>query len=409
MSPTGELAQCNCPPGLIPFQLGGLGETCSEISCEPCLKGMCKPLKKLKLIPQFDARLQNFTQTVQLSDSYRAFNPVPFYYGSEYFAAFRISNFTFCPWLRTSPTFHAMLFDSSIGICALDRNFYPNLSRCHVLPVDVLSILPRNFMLHHQSRGLEDPRPVIVNGMPHIIAALYTGNSSEQTQIHQVILKLDDDLRSVSRAVLISDCYEGQAPKQKNWMPLVVNEELYLVMQLAPLTIIRPDLNNGECTIAYEEKLNYIVRPSYLAVGAPELRGGSNFINIAPDIYLGVVHAVSGRGFKYLFYYHYLVVLERRRYTFGISWISEAFRFPRDVEMRQSKLTEKVRAIQFGVGLHKDGDDLYFSFGDADCKGNLAIFPQFFQLLPEFLDGSTNTQNMVRSLFNENIRPEDFS
>lgn len=122
----------------------------------------------------------------------------------------------------------------------------------------------------------------------------------------------------------------------KNWVPLVKNNQLNLVYSLDPLTIIKIDGNNASVV-----KGNVTDQPILLSGGTPFVALGEKYISVAhyPKLFVD----------KH-YYYHCFVVLNSE---LELEEVSEPFFIQR-------------RGIEYACGLVQDGEDLLLSYGVAD-------------------------------------------
>ena len=93
----------------------------------------------------------------------------------------------------------------------------------------------------------------------------------------------------------------GDDHTQKNWMPLIRNDELFLVYSCDPLVILRPDVDSGECEVVVERPL-----PCYGA----DLRGGSQGVRV-DGWYVFLTHEVRHRDDRLLYLHRFWCIDER--------------------------------------------------------------------------------------------------
>ncbi len=107
--------------------------------------------------------------------------------------------------------------------------------------------LPDGWALAPIIRGLEDQRWVAHAGGVWLTATTYhvTGKQGEP---RVVLGRMRDDLSGVARLVRLT--YEHEQPCEKNWLPLSLGGELFLVYSYDPFVVLRADTETGACTEA---------------------------------------------------------------------------------------------------------------------------------------------------------------
>lgn len=169
-------------------------------------------------------------------------------------------------------------FNSKIGLIWLDDDFIP-LSDPQILETQTPgSSIP--------SRS-EDARLIEVQGRLYMV---YSDNkdlkiSKAGFRLYIAEIRFDGKVFSLHDVVCLSR-YEGESPliREKNWVPFVLNNELYLAYSLCPHKIFRPLLDRGECeTVAVSRAL--------LDWQWGELRGGTQALPLNESEYLSFFHS----------------------------------------------------------------------------------------------------------------------
>jgi hypothetical protein len=151
---------------------------------------------------------------------------------------------------------------------------------------------------------------------------------------------------------------------QKNWMPLVDEEDLLFIYSLSPTRVLRWDP---------ERRRALPLAENHTPLALEHLRGGSQLLPI-PGGWLGICHEachfINGRR-RYL----------HRFFSLGDGWLldglSEAFTFTgADIEFCA------------GLALEADGQTLLASFGVMDERAYLASF--VLDRVLEALEGTTS-------------------
>lgn len=131
---------------------------------------------------------------------------------------------------------------------------------------------------------------------------------------------------------------------QKNWMPLVQDDELHFVYSTDPTELLAFDRDSHACRVE---------RSHTPARCLDDLRGGSQVVRV-PDGWLYVAHQAIVQPDGTRHYLHRFVLLDER---FDVASVSEPF-----------SLLE--RGIEFCAGLARDPERgrLVVSFGVADAR-----------------------------------------
>ncbi len=147
---------------------------------------------------------------------------------------------------------------------------------------------------------------------------------------------------------------------QKNWMPLIYQNTLYLIYQMEPLTILRPDLETGHCDRIHESRID---------LNLQRYRGGSQLVAYRSG-YLTIVHEMIWQNNR-RYYFHRFVYLkpqypidESPHPQLQVAEISPLF-----------YLKEKSVEYVCGLTMTPDNQHLLISFGVNDREAYLAKLP----------------------------------
>lgn len=154
---------------------------------------------------------------------------------------------------------------------------------------------------------------------------------------------------------------------QKNWMPFVINEDIYFVYSVNPHVILK--YVDGTC-VKIATSNNKLPQ---------DLRGGSQIIRstkwkkvgsdrhgevkyMGEDLYIGVVH-IRDSTFQYTTYIYAFDV----HYPYAVKYITRGFVF--------GSASSHSKIIQFASGMcrvvENDVPYLYITYGENDCTGKL--------------------------------------
>jgi len=153
--------------------------------------------------------------------------------------------------------------------------------------------------------------------------------------------------------------YEA-AKHQKNWMPLIFKDELYLIYQMEPLTILKPNLATGHCDRVHE---------SHIELNLGQYRGGSQLIAYEAG-YLTLIHEMIWQNDR-RYYFHRFVYLKHQRPP-------EMCTYPQlEVAEISPLFYIKQKSIEYvcGLSLTPDQQSLLISFGLDDRAAYLATMP----------------------------------
>jgi predicted GH43/DUF377 family glycosyl hydrolase len=138
--------------------------------------------------------------------------------------------------------------------------------------------------------------------------------------------------------------YNGATRFEKNWSPFIYNNKIYLSYFLNPHTILKLDLNNGNCRLAYNNSKIKIDHNIY---------GGTPSIYIEElDAYFGIGHVKES-----IIKYYCIGYLFRAQPPFDLIKISKKFLFLKNSNSMN---------IEFPIGLQKINNNLFISLGFQD-------------------------------------------
>ncbi len=219
--------------------------------------------------------------------------------------------------------------------------------------------------------GYEDMRLLKIQGQLWGLAAARMTNDKNLNEMVLCRLSLparsrfstppdsSEPLRIDIDKVLILKGYEEEK-HQKNWMPFCFKDELYLIYQMEPLTILKPNLETGYCDRVHESRIE-------LNLG--QYRGGSQLIEYEAG-YLTLVHEMIWQNNR-RYYCHRFVYLKHQQPIedcqypqLEIAEISPLFYF-------------KEKSVEYvcGLSMTPDRQSLLISFGVNDREAYLATLP----------------------------------
>jgi hypothetical protein len=183
-----------------------------------------------------------------------------------------------------------------------------------------------------------------------------------------------------------------QDQDQKNWMPLIMNNEIYFVYSINPHIIVKY-IGPSRTAEFYDPSNTIKIKPSCVKIAETfnenlpsNLRGGGQIVKVTKwnptfdpklrkeplkyedeDLYLGVVHTRDST-YEYSTYFYAFEI----EYPFRVKYLTRPFVF--------GEKGHHSKRIQFASGLAKIVKDdigyLYVTYGEDDCTGKLCILSE---------------------------------
>lgn len=191
--------------------------------------------------------------------------------------------------------------------------------------------------------GIEDLRLFNWNGALWAMAAGISAHSPDSLSAAQILIRLDQ--------YRVAEFFEFSSPTgaqmEKNWIPLVKEDKLFLLYSIDPMVVYE-----------FADGALALVRGSPAEVKTFDIRGGTPLLPWG-GYYIGLVHAPNrasnGRGH----YTHNFIVLDDK---FDVVEISRPFFLQR-------------KGIEFACGIIQYGDDLLISYGVSDRRAAFCVLP----------------------------------
>ena len=201
-------------------------------------------------------------------------------------------------------------------------HLYTNKFDRYLNPIGQREIFSIQSPIHPKARdrsGVDDARMFqINNSLYNVLPVGYTSYKLSKPQTHLISGIFDYQQRKYfipefikqmveKRDLLFEKSSEGARQKleknlEKNWVPVVVKNEVFIIRHLDPLQILK---------CRFHESCNFIKTGStphkYIRENSP-LRGGTGFELYQYPYYIGVAHGTYYNG-RYKRYYSYLVIL----------------------------------------------------------------------------------------------------
>jgi predicted GH43/DUF377 family glycosyl hydrolase len=147
--------------------------------------------------------------------------------------------------------------------------------------------------------------------------------------------------------------------RQKNWIPFLFNEEIYLIASICPHIIYKFDLATKKCTKISEEKwFHPWIYPELF------LRGNTNPVLMEDGNFLSTFHTATWYG-KTCYYDNGCYVFEGK-FPFKILRCSNRTYLPAEGAIEPHFRNLGRIACTFPVGMVLENNDLLISYGDND-------------------------------------------
>lgn len=272
----------------------------------------------------------------------RCFNPAIFKYKGEIYYVYRID-------IGGDARYPGKILSQFLP------KYHSNIVIYNSKKNQVSQINTQNFQ---KIKGFIDPRVIKSHNILYLTVS-EINNIVGKHRMYLIILdltKLDTTIQP--EKILLLDYNFRENIDQKNWMPLLFNNQLYLIYSLSPLIILLCDTHNGKCLPITNRVYKNL---------SPDLRGSSNVIKIK-NLFLGIVHTRYG----YIYTHKFFVL--KHLLNFEIYAISDDFIIQKNNLVFIDKFTKEnfkingqyKRKIQFISGILEIDNILYITYGEND-------------------------------------------
>lgn len=327
--------------------------------------------------------------------------PIQWLGQAGFLLTFRVSTWNLCTWdgqrspLQQLPVVKGkQTVTSKVSAMIVNENFEA------ILPMRGIEGLAHkeHYCNHHTGMrrvGADDGRLFSLGGKPWLLFAAVALRGERAYCFHHLMLcplSLPDSdtgrvrcLRKTQlrfdRADKISEKARaaGNLPNvhQKNWSPIVVHGQLFVVFTIEPFVVLRVDHETGECIQVSETRAS-AMKVFHAAASRTDttlgVHGGSPYVQL-PEPHqremLGIGRVARGNT-QYVLFFHTLIALggESPKH-FAISRVSPLFCFA-STSPAHAGLCE---TIQFAGGLTIDGGKIMVTYGTNDCEAKVAFLP----------------------------------
>lgn len=237
---------------------------------------------------------------------------------------------------------YSMIRVSPYSYC-LPRGEHIRISRQKSIAQDSYALLLWQGKLAAHVANAEDPRPFYLHG--HIWCVFARPDRTARISYTMHLARVAPN----TQRIVTLTC-DKMRRVEKNWVPLVHDDTLYLLYSLSPVhRVLRCDTASGQCVDVHHEE----------SARLPALRGGSQAVACG-DAYVGVAHTTeTATRFPYRAYVHYFYLLAPQP-PFAVQALSPPWIFP-------PHFYDAKDWIQFCSGLSLQGDDFVLTYGVGDC------------------------------------------
>lgn len=282
---------------------------------------------------------------------YKSFNPSLFQYKKRIYVIFRLAYGEINSFRKTYIGNTGGMINYPSKICLFDG--------IHILDLkipNIKKIFPEFKNIKYRLCGYEDPRTVVINDTLYIFVCTFA-NNNKYVQIMMIIVDLFD-LNNKSYKLITPSRNENMY--QKNWMPFVYNEEIYLVYSSNPQKILKCNKNTGETIELYNHNYNI----------SKNIRGGSNCLLYNSkkygNCYLTICHIR-----RYMLYTHLFYIFESEP-PFRIKAITDEF-IIRDKQLYFTNfdLFKLAIWVQFASGIAIEGNTILVAYGESNVRSKI--------------------------------------
>ena len=296
----------------------------------------------------------NVSKKLNFPDFFSYYNPSGFVHNNKLYTVHRIhfcSNFFYGSNYRNK-SFIAISREDNDKVIYVNVPEISQLNKFNNLSKDKI----------YRVNGYEDPRAFIFRGMLCLLVNTCALNE-KYTQMCLIKFKLneinleEDDIINSSDVILLQPSFNDDR-SQKNWMPLVKDNRLFLIFCLNPLKVFECDVETGLLRLLYEGNL-------IKSIPSP-LRGSSNIIEyyskfLNKKVFLGICHI------RRHYFYTHLFILFDFDYPFKILGVSDEFIICDDkIKFSNYFYINSMFRIQFVSSILKINNNLLVFYGEKD-------------------------------------------
>lgn len=242
--------------------------------------------------------------------------------------------------------------ETFVCLVELDQNFSPR-------------DIPQTIHLTDEyGRTIQNPEDMRILKVGEDVVGIFNSsvtlyNGQPQFQMHLVNFRKNYASNHYTSSPTVALSYPKARNVEKNWMPFVYNNELHLIYEISPHTVLKPNRETGECVvIAKNEK--------EIQWNFGELRGGTPALAMGNDFYISFFHsAVLAKQLRRKSAYFYLMgcyVFDQKP-PFNITAITPKPILPEDLYT----FRHNHRKIIYPSGLTETPNEYILACGENDA------------------------------------------
>lgn len=180
----------------------------------------------------------------------------------------------------------------------------------------------------------------------------------------------------------------GRDSQQKNWMPFIYQDKIYVIHQLVPrVHVLELDESSGSAALAYETPTDAALK----ALKRGEVRGGSQCVHVPTEsLYLGVAHVSRGRSMYTHFFFAIAdeppfnilgvsrewCVAHEEKFSEGVETLCEGVQFVSGLALlgNHSSADTDSKSKARGADIESEGV-LVMTYGVMDCDARVTRMP----------------------------------
>ncbi|MEI6756029.1 MAG: hypothetical protein WCK80_03400 [bacterium] len=252
---------------------------------------------------------------------------------------------------------------------------------------------------------------------------------NDTNERHMFLVKINDTNESFTSETPIELCSMDSQNFEKNWSPLIMKNDLYLVYSIVPFVILKYDENSETCFRKTFLTSKFMYELSKYYSDNLHIRGGTPFLQLTDNEWIGIGHSVVknvrkmrkmrkwlGDGIEesehykessddrdWLKSYNNIYLM----FFYTIKYINDTFSIDRISYMFQPPfLRYDAEYITFPSGLTEDADNYYVFFGENDTMSMMTRMNKGFVLsLLHDIDSLSPSSYIIDTKYIEKIIP----
>lgn len=319
--------------------------------CFLCL--LCKKVESIPIKTLLLPEVRNFISDID--KYYKSFNPTLYECQDKVYYIYRVAYGEIFNPRKTLTDWRGKFIKYPSKLC-----LYDGLKPREIVVQDITFYYPEFNSIKYRLTGYEDPRVVVLKDLVYIFVSCFA-NSNKYIQVCMIVIpaKIKDTADKILPVdVKLLEPSFNQQTYQKNWMPFVHDNDIYLVFDTKPLIILKCNSVTGEVkhidrTMAKTQK-----------IGSIQIRGGA-IVRYDENLFLSIAHIRRGMYYTQIFY------------LFDTNW--KILGFTDEFVIRDDKL-EFVKnktflyfqiKVQFASGILIKGNQIIVSYGEGNVRSKL--------------------------------------